>query len=164
MSAARRLDWIKIKAILDPKDFSTVNQYRQRHTELTRLLAQSVPQVDLSQYRQQLTNQQVVSDIEQVLGQFKPKKAQVDSVLKDLDQQEQEAVESALGEKNNLLFLGIDWILCLQVKSARETVAKVEETVSEYKNNLDGLKNLPHHDQLTVIPGLVDETPVFVHD
>ena len=92
-NARAAVDWLKVKAILDPKDFAVVNQYRQRHMELTRVLAQPIPKVDGEQYRQQLmANRQVVADVEAALKQFKPREADVAPVLADLDEQEQEAV------------------------------------------------------------------------
>jgi hypothetical protein len=92
MTARRTLDWAKVKAILAPQDFNIVSVQRQRHTELTRILATPLPKIDFEHYRSALANKDVVNQTEAALKGFKPSKVDAASVLKSLDEQEAAAV------------------------------------------------------------------------
>lgn len=125
--AAKSLDWQKVKAVLSAKDFAVVAEQRARHLELTRLLSQKPAKIDMAHYKQALANQQVVSQIQAALTSFAPVKADAAGILKSLDEQEKEALEQA-----------------------RHTVEHVHQTVSGFKRDLEGIKNVQHFDHLTV--------------
>jgi hypothetical protein len=96
MAAKKVLDWNKVKAVLAKEDFSIVNEHRARGLELSRVLAATVPKVDLSHYKSVLENQKLVADIEAELKTFKPARADPAPILKSLKDQRVAAVPLSL--------------------------------------------------------------------
>ncbi|KAI3651105.1 hypothetical protein MP228_004586 [Amoeboaphelidium protococcarum] len=125
----RALDLGKARAILSQSDFEALSAIRNRQMELERVISTPVPAVDMERYKQLLKSDEGVSVLQSVLkevGAFQPKKADVSSVLNDLDAQEVDALQRA-----------------------KETVESVKAAVSGFKKDLDSIKNLAHYDQLT---------------
>lgn len=122
-----RVDISKIKNLISKEDFNLISEQRARATEVTRILGQPLPKIDFNAYKKILVNQSILNQVSEAVSGFKPEKPEIDSVLTSLDEQKVEAL-----------------------KAASKTVEAVEQSVSEFKTNLESIQSLPHYDNLTV--------------
>ncbi|KAI3660759.1 hypothetical protein MP638_001070 [Amoeboaphelidium occidentale] len=121
-----RVDISKIKNLISKEDFNLISEQRARATEVTRILSQPLPKIDFNAYKKILVNQSILNQVSEAVSGFKPEKPEIDSVLTSLDEQKVEAL-----------------------KAASKTVEAVEQSVSEFKTNLESIQSLPHYDNLT---------------
>ncbi|KAI9203896.1 uncharacterized protein BJ171DRAFT_508605 [Polychytrium aggregatum] len=129
-ASAQRIDWTSLSAKLKPETVASLNGFRRRHAELTKVvqeLKESKGAIDFAHYQKVLKNQKVVSDAQSAFNSFKPASYDLKEQLRIIDQEEAKAVADA-----------------------QKTAAKINAELVELKQLLTHIETARPVDQLTV--------------
>ena len=91
-SKAKQIDWTKARAIFAPEDVQAASALRNRHAELSAILATPLPKIDFAQYKAVLANKSIAEQAEKALASFKAATVDPSAVIATLEKQRAVAV------------------------------------------------------------------------
>ena len=130
--ASNTLNWTKVLSKCSPNVRKTILETRAHHEDLRRQISeikQSMPKLDFGVYRQTLPKgmAKIVDDAESQLKAYKPPKIDVNSSIKELEQERD-----------------------LKIQMSQEFIINLESRVDKLKSQLNKLENSKPVDEITV--------------
>lgn len=130
--ASNTLNWTKVLLKCSPNVRKTILETRAHHEDLRRQISeikQSMPKLDFGVYRQTLPKEmaKIVDESENQFKSYKPPKIDVNSSIKELEQERD-----------------------LKIKMSQEFIINLESRVDQLKSQLHKLENAKPVDEITV--------------